>query len=192
MSTVQQALMVAQRRVFSTWNPSDKNSNLLLSGGDLLASVSASNNASGRGTVGVSVGAWQWEVTVNTKAALTPGFGIATSAASLASGAYIGQDAYGWAFYPTQGLTAHNATYPAYGSGINNGDVFGICLDIAAGTLIFYRNGTSLGTAYSGLSGTFYPAITCANPAEQSTLSTGASSLAYPVSGYIPGPSMLN
>jgi hypothetical protein len=38
-------------------------------------------------------------------------------------------------------------------------DVIGIALDLDAGTLVFYKNGVSQGTAYSSLSGTFKPAF---------------------------------
>jgi hypothetical protein len=37
--------------------------------------------------------------------------------------------------------------------------VIGVALDLDAGTLVFYKNNTSQGTAYSSLSGTFYPAV---------------------------------
>jgi hypothetical protein len=34
-----------------------------------------------------------------------------------------------------------------------------VALDLDAGTLVFYKNGVSQGTAFSSLSGTFLPAI---------------------------------
>jgi Kip1 ubiquitination-promoting complex protein 1 len=43
----------------------------------------------------------------------------------------------------------------AYGSALAVGDILGIVVDTGAGTITFYKNGTSLGVAYSGLSGTF-------------------------------------
>jgi hypothetical protein len=36
----------------------------------------------------------------------------------------------------------------------------GIKLDLGNGTLTFYKNGTSQGTAFTSLSGTFYPSVT--------------------------------
>jgi hypothetical protein len=41
----------------------------------------------------------------------------------------------------------------SYGSSYTAGDIIGIALDMDAGTVVFYKNGTSQGTAFSGLSG---------------------------------------
>jgi hypothetical protein len=58
-------------------------------------------------------------------------------------------------------LTVTNITTgvpSAYGAAYGNGDVIGVALDMDAGTLVFYKNGVSQGTAYSSLAGTFAPA----------------------------------
>jgi hypothetical protein len=39
------------------------------------------------------------------------------------------------------------------------GDVIGVALDLDAGTLAFYKNGSDQGTAYSSITGTYFPGI---------------------------------
>ena len=62
------------------------------------------------------------------------------------------------------------------------GNVMGIKLDLGAGTLTFYKNGVSQGTAFTGLSGTFYPAVTLrenASLALSLTANFGATAFTY-------------
>jgi len=51
-----------------------------------------------------------------------------------------------------------------YGSQAKKGDVIGVLLEYKSGVanLSFYRNGTKLGAAFSGLTGSFHPAV-CMN-----------------------------
>ena len=46
--------------------------------------------------------------------------------------------------------------FVVYGSTYTTGDVIGVALDMGAGTIIFYKNNVSQGTAFTGLSGTMY------------------------------------
>jgi hypothetical protein len=43
------------------------------------------------------------------------------------------------------------------------GDVIGVALDLDAGTLAFYKNGSDQGTAYSSITGTYFPGISDVN-----------------------------
>jgi hypothetical protein len=65
---------------------------------------------------------------------------------------YLGSDANSWS-YDNQGFKYNNGTQVSYGASYVQGDVIGILFN--NGSLTFYKNGTSQGVAYSGLTGTF-------------------------------------
>ena len=139
---------------YCTLNPLDTNStNISLLNGNLTCNQFSADSLT-RGTFGVSSGKWYWEATLgNTKANV----GIATSAASLNS--YCGSDAFGFSYYSVTGQKINNGTLTSYGATSTTGDVIGIAFDADAGTLVFYKNGTSQGTAFTGLtSGPYFPA----------------------------------
>ena len=71
---------------------------------------------------------------------------------------YVGQDANGWGYY-SDGTKFNNATGSAYGASFTTNDVIGVALDMDAGTLVFYKNNTSQGTAFSSLTGTMFPTV---------------------------------
>jgi hypothetical protein len=75
--------------------------------------------------------------------------GLMTSQAALNNNA--GQDAYGWGYYSASGNKKTNGTLSAYGASYTNNDIIGIAFDADAGTLTFYKNNTSQGTAFTGL-----------------------------------------
>jgi hypothetical protein len=114
------------------------------------------------GTIGVSIGKWYWETTIANTSAL---FGVATGSSSLTQ--YIGGEASSYGYYSATGDTYNNATLASYGDTYTTGDVIGIALDLDNGKLYFSKNGTwqnsgsptgGTGEAYSGLTGTFFPA----------------------------------
>lgn len=106
--------------------------------------------------------------------------GVATRAASISP---VGADASGWVYVAgpssakfSQGVTA------SYGSVAITGDVIGVVVDFTAGTLTFYKNGVSMGVAFSGLAGELYPAVGVNNVSARTyTLRTGG--FAFPVAG---------
>jgi hypothetical protein len=65
---------------------------------------------------------------------------------------YVGGNANSWGYYQTNGNKYNNNSASSYGASYTTGDVVGIAFDADNGTLAFYKNGTSQGTAYSGLS----------------------------------------
>ena len=144
---------------YCTWNP--LTGNLPLRNGNLDAIHDAGDWKAVLGTIAVSSGKWYWEITSNTDVSGTGNshFGIALLGYNaLASNTYIGNTSTSYA-YRGDGTKYTNNTATSYGSGIGNGTVVGVALDLDAGTLTFYNNGVSQGTAFSSLSGTFFPAV---------------------------------
>jgi hypothetical protein len=99
-------------------------------------------------------GQWYWEVTCvtncgsganNSRIGIVP-FPYGTGTPGDMTGSYA---------YTANGAKGSGGTYASYGASYTDGDVIGIAFDSGAGTLTFYKNGTSQGTAYTGISGTF-------------------------------------
>jgi hypothetical protein len=135
---------------YCVFNFLDKFSSTVLSNGNL------STNGVGvaRSTFGMTSGKWYWEFTPQSTACM---FGIATAAANTAQ--YVGQNAFGWAYYGANGNKYNNASPVAYGATFTTNDVIGVAFDADIGTLTFYKNGTSQGTAFTGLtSGPYFAA----------------------------------
>lgn len=144
---------------YCTWNPL-KNSGTLNNGNlGYTTAVSALTFA----TFGMSSGKWYWELHLTDSNHV---LGIATAQANMAS--YLSADAYSWA-YIWNGTKGTAGTANSYGDPIGNGDIVGVAFDADNGTLAFYKNGVSPGTAYTGLtSGPYFPAI-CGNTAGAAT-----------------------
>jgi len=111
------------------------------------------------GTIGVTSGKWYWEFTAGTTNANSlPAFGIAIGSASTQLWAGSQTGAY---IYNSDGTKTISGTSSSYGSSFTTGDIIGVAFDADAGTLTFYNNNTSQGTAASGLtSGPYFPAVT--------------------------------
>ena len=125
--------------------------------GNLRFDQPTSSTGNAKGTIAVSSGKWYWEVTPQTTATANVAGGI-LGAAETSTSSQPGNYATGYSYYST-GETRHNGVDATYGASYGAGDVIGTALDLDAGTLVFYKNGVSQGTAYSSVSGTFVPAI---------------------------------
>ena len=140
---------------YCTLNPLAKGPNTTISNGNLEQSTSASG-ASLLGTFGMSSGKWYWEAS-NLASGNSGGYGIALSDISLAD--YPGSQSNAWSYF-YDGKKYNNGTGTSYGSTFASGDVIGVAFDADNGTLTFYKNGTSQGTAFTGLtSGPYLPAL---------------------------------
>jgi hypothetical protein len=118
-----------------------------------LSWVGASHSGT-RGTFGMTSGKWYWEVT-NTSGSNNC-IGISQDQEALG---LLGGDSYGWGYYGS-GLKYTSGSGSSYGASYTTNDVIGVAFDADAGSLVFYKNGVSQGTAYTGLtSAPYYPAI---------------------------------
>jgi hypothetical protein len=170
---------------FCTMNPLENPYGFTLSGGNLDMSGASAWRGT-RATIGVTSGKWYWEY-VHTSATVGGGTAISTQAgytwAQMATndpGSYSG----GWQYSYT-GQKSNNGSVAAYGASFTQNDVIGVAFDADAGTLVFYKNGVSQGTAYTGLtSGPYFP--TDAGPFGGSTYNFGQRPFAYtPPSGFV-------
>lgn len=130
-------------------NPATQsNGNLTLTGGDKF-SVS---------TVGMTSGKWYAEMTVTT-VGFESSVGLSTQP-FVSGNPYVGGNSTSWGYYASNGNKYTNSSGSAYGSSYTSGDVIGIAFDADTGTLTFYKNNTSQGTAFTGLtSGPYYFAM---------------------------------
>ncbi len=177
----------------TSWNPSDKGSNVTLSNSNLTASFGAAwpNNAV-RAAMSKNAGKWYWQVKFDSQASGggSPFIGIAGNGTFNVATNFMGATADSYC-YEASGNKRNSSVSVAYGAAWTVGDVIGILWDATNGTLIFEKNGTQQGTAFTGISGTFFPAVS-SNTASivcQVTANFGSSAFAGSgaPAGYNPG-----
>lgn len=142
---------------FPTLNSIGNDTQVTFSEGDLKVSVPQDINAQPRceGTFAVSSGKWYWEVNViSITTATTPMIGIKDlSVSGHESHIFSGSSVY--AYYANSGNKYNSGNLGSYGATYTAGDIIGVALDLDAGTLTFYKNNSSQGTAFSSLSGEY-------------------------------------
>jgi len=92
-----------------------------------------------------------------------------------------------YAYYNSSGLY-YNNTNSAYGTSYTVNDVIGVAFDAGAGTITFYKNGTSQGVAATGITGSFFFAGGAYNSSggEGFSVNFGQQPWAYtPPAGYV-------
>ena len=139
---------------FAVWNPLSANqmgggSSSVTNGNLTVGDAATSNGVAAQGTIAVTSGKWYWEVTATTVGGSYGGCGIRLSTLN-------GTDGAGY-FYYSDGTktTGIYSSGSAYGASYTSGDVLGVALDMDSGTITFYKNNATQGTAYTGLSGSF-------------------------------------
>lgn len=141
---------------FATLNPLASNTTLTPTQGNLYLGNQATNNFSCVATMGVSSGKWYWEVKPDSSFVMV---GI-TPLSSVPVNTWPGQPGpQALGYYSNNGQKYNNGTGSAYGATWTSADLIGIALDMDAGTLTFYKNGTSQGVAFSSLTGTYFPIL---------------------------------
>ena len=100
------------------------------------------------GTIGVTNGKFYWEVTVSaTGASDGTRIGISNDLSQNSAGT-----ATVYRTYINDGTKNDQVAGPAsYGASYTTNDVIGVALDITAGTITFYKNNTSQGTAFTDI-----------------------------------------
>jgi hypothetical protein len=145
---------------FAVLNAVDTSTYCTLSEGNTkIASTSGAYWGTTRSTFAVDSGKWYWETRVTADQYARIGIlGLSTTLSGQTS-PYLGLQSDGYAYYGPNGYIYNNNSGSAYGASYTSGDVIGIALDLDGGTLTFYKNGTSQGTAATGLSGSFAASI---------------------------------
>lgn len=173
----------------TTWNPSDKNANISLSGGNLVASTSTTSFKGVRAIASASSGKKYHEITATAYPSGTTQtlHGLANSTHSLS--AKIGDDtnSIGWRGDGTVRTNTSNLT--AVGAWAQ-GDVIGIAVDIGAALVWFRKNGgnwnnsgtanpaTGVGGIALSVTGSIFPCSDVAFAGESCTANFGATAYA--------------
>lgn len=139
-----------ERGNYAVMNPVDQISTTVTNG-NLQAVSSAGDTPTIRGTIGVSSGKYYWEVLYSAGTNNASHIGVADALATISTTNSIGANS--WNYSGFNGSKWNNGTSTAYGASYTTGDVIGVALDMDAGTLTFYKNNTSQGTAFTGLTG---------------------------------------
>ena len=136
---------------YCTFNPLGGNTSMALTDGNLKAQANG-GPLHRYMTVGISSGKWFWEYTCGN---VNQGTNVGVSNQPEETGAtWNGMRSY----YHT-GQKIAGATATAYGVPYGTGAVIGVALDMDAGTVGFYLNGTDYGVAHSGLTGVWFPML---------------------------------
>lgn len=117
-----------------------------------VAGSSGSNTSYITGTQGYSSGKYYFEVYIES-IIIAPTIMLGLTNGTTNSW----DDAQTRTYYGSNGEKYSNGSGVGYGATYTTGDVISILYD--NGSLIFYKNGSSQGTAFTGLSGTYYPSF---------------------------------
>jgi len=173
---------------YTGWNPSDKGTSVTLSNGNLTATIISDDIV--RSVIGKSSGKWYWEITMTDAVNSAPG--IADSVAGLDT--RPGFDSHMWAYQLTyngaDGAKINDGSASVFGTEFAAGNILGVKLDAAAGTVEFLKNNVSQGTiTLTGLTPPYYAMDGAKNAAvATATANFGGSAFAYAVpAGYNAG-----
>jgi hypothetical protein len=143
---------------YATLNPLQSNSTGPLANGNLeWGGTDAGNFQSSVATIGMSSGKWYAEFTRSGASGdITCGIARITNSQELVTTSYfVGGTATSYGYYASNGNKFNSGSGSSYGASYGDGDTIGVAFDADNGTLSFYKNGVSQGTAFTGLTGTF-------------------------------------
>jgi len=139
---------------YCTLSQNAKATSITITNGNLDYSQTASAGIV-LGEFNINSGKWYWEMHSGGTRNLV---GIAEVTTPVSS-TYVGSTARAYGYYGFNGNKYNNGTNSVYGATFTTGDIIGVALNLDAGTLEFFKNNVSQGVAFTGLSGTFSPAI---------------------------------
>lgn len=189
MSAISQMLLAcgAAPRVYTTWNPSDKNADITLSNGNLTAHAAGAAIGNVRSIASKAAGKWYFEFT---QSAPSYESGLIVGVANSSEASWPGGAGGNSLSYMGAGVIKFNNTTLASVTAYTYGNVIGVAFDRDAGTVSFYLNNTLLYTA-SGAnvpSGSLFAIFGDLSSAVGVIANFGASSLTYaPPSGFNSG-----
>ena len=135
---------------YCTFNPLKRSSTYAnLSNGNLtiIGVTGGAGQQSVQANIAMSSGKWYAEAIITTVGAESS---VGIARATQDTGLYVGNGAFSYGYY-LNGQKYNNSSGSAYGASYTSGDVIGVAFDADAGNLVFYKNGTSQGTAFTGL-----------------------------------------
>jgi hypothetical protein len=163
-----------------TWNSSDKDADVTLLGGDLIASVTYPSGLGGvRATTSRDASLNSFAEVIIAGTDITQLLGIGKAGSSLN---YPGEDTNGVGHSVGGNSVIYNAFVTISPYWTTQATVLGVLVDFTAGTLTFRRSGQFYAASYSsGITGTLYPMWapgTGGAGARSGTLNTGGSAFA--------------
>ncbi|KAL4226861.1 hypothetical protein ACF0H5_014840 [Mactra antiquata] len=153
---------------------------------DRLELSSQSNFSSMKANTCVYKGKWMFEVMLGSKGVMQVGWCTIKCKFSQEEGVGDTENSYA---YDGSRQRKWNKTTQKYGDAWCTGDVITCTIDCEEGSMCFYRNGKSLGEAFSnvrfGPGFAYFPAVSL-SLGESLRANFGATPLKYPVEGYSP------
>jgi Concanavalin A-like lectin/glucanases superfamily/SPRY domain len=144
---------------YATYSPLLHNPNITPTNGNLTITANTGSWRAIGSTIFMSTGSWYAEITVNT---IGDGvFGLCSLADSTGSIVWTDNNfpgrsgTTGVGYYTHTGQKVSASATSSYASALVAGDVLGCAFNADAGTVVYYKNGLSLGTAFTGLSGSY-------------------------------------
>ncbi|XP_010526636.1 PREDICTED: E3 ubiquitin-protein ligase RKP [Tarenaya hassleriana] len=143
--------------------------------------------SSARANACIWKGKWMYEVTLETSGILQLGWATIACPFTDQKGVGDADDSYA---FDGRRVSKWNKEAEPYGQSWVAGDVIGCCIDLNCDEISFFRNGVSLGIAFSGIRKLgpgfgYYPAISISQ-GERCELNFGAYPFKYPIEGFLP------
>lgn len=181
------AVYVVDSRTYATFDPANKNSQIVLSNGNLTATGANSGNwARWKANQHKTSGKWYYECKYTSGAA--GGIAISNSTLDVTTGnVALGTTLNDWS-YTTGGTLTHNSVASSSAPAYTTNDIIGVAIDATNGLTTWYKNNVLAGGYNSGLPADIYPTFAVQTDAQVVTCNFGATALTYsPPTGYNPG-----